>query len=99
MFQYTLTGARLTLPVGLEVAVDGRRCDITKAARSVGEGRRAALPGRQRGREAGEVEVVRPGTHGDVDVLGAVGLTGVERRGAGVHRHVVVLRVAAVRAR
>lgn len=99
MFHHTLTGARLTLPVGLEVAVDWRRRHITQATRPVREGCRASLAGGQRGREAREVEVVRPGAHGDVDVLGAVGLAGVERRGAGVHGHIVVLRVAAVRPR
>lgn len=88
----------LTFPVGLEVAIDRRRCDVAEAAGPVAQRGAAALAGGQRGRETREVKVVRPGAHGDVHVLGTVGLGGAQRRRAGVHGHVVVVRVAAVRA-
>lgn len=59
------------------------------------QGGAAALAGRQRGRESWEIKVWSRG-HRNVDVAGIVSLGGAQRRGAGIHGNVVVIRVAAV---
>lgn len=90
--------AFLTFPVGLQVAVDWWRRDVTHPARSVAHWGCTAFPGWQSGRESGEIKVVWTRTHGNVVVLGTVGQDSVERwrGGARVHGYVVVVRISAV---
>lgn len=90
--------AFLTFPVGLKVAVDWWRCDVTHTARSVAHWCCTAFPGWQSGRESREIKMVWTRTHGNVVVLGTVSQGSVERRrgGARVHRYVVVFRISTV---
>lgn len=89
---------RLTFSVRFEVAVDGRRCDITETSRPVTQGGAAPLAGGQRSGESWEIKVMWPGAHRNVDILRTVSLGSAERRGARIHGHVVVIGVATIRA-
>lgn len=88
----------LTFSVGLKVAVDWWRCDITHTAWSVAHWCCTAFPGWKSGGESWKVKVVWTRTHGNVVVLGAVSQGSIERGGGGarVHRHVVVFRISTV---